>query len=89
MQILTDNNVVFICGSLIEKGRWVNDPSMDTYRITTESGYQYCVIADFKIYDVDSIPSDYEPNKFCYTEEQGFYPNPEYVVDLPEQDIIQ
>ena len=64
MQILTNNNVVFNYGNKIEKGRWENDPSMDTYRITTDNGYQYCVIADFGLYEVESLPEDFEPGKY-------------------------
>ena len=78
MKILTSNDVVFTYGNNIEKGRWENDPSMDTYRITTEEGYQYAVIADFGLYEVETVPDDFEPNKYCYTEEQGFYLNPDY-----------
>lgn len=78
MKILTNNNVVFTYGNNIEKSRWENDPSMDTYRITTDNGYQYCVIADFGLHEVDSIPEDFEPNKYCYTETEGFYLNPDF-----------
>ncbi len=78
MKIITNNDVVFNCGENIELGRWENDPSMDTYKITRGKETEYCVVADFKIYEVDSIPEDYEPNKYCYTAEQGFYLNPDY-----------
>ena len=85
MQILTNNNMVFTYGNEIEKGRWENDPSMDTYRITTDNGYQYCVIADFGLYEVESLPEDFEPGKYCYTEEEGFYLNPYYEEPVSEE----
>lgn len=38
MQIIANNSVVFNYGEAIESGRWENDPSIDTYRIT-KNGY--------------------------------------------------
>lgn len=86
MQILTNNNVVFIFGEIIEKGTWVNDPSRETYRIKNGDNYQYAVIADFGLYDVEALPDDFEPNKYCYTETDGFYLNPDF--KDPEQTEI-
>lgn len=80
MFILTNENVVFTKGENIELGTWENDPTQETYRITNGDNYQYAVVANFKLYKVDSIPEDYESNKYCYTEEEGFYINPEYEV---------
>ena len=28
--------------------------------------------------EVDSFPDDIEPTKYCYTEEKGFYVNPDW-----------
>ena len=78
MYILTNKNIAFISGEEIEKGRWENDRLMDTYRIKNGNNYQYAVIADFKLYEVENLPKDFEPNKYCYTEENGFVLNPEY-----------
>ena len=90
MQILTNNNVVFIAGETIEKGTWVNDASRETYRIKNGDNYQYAVIADFGLYEVESLPDDFEPNKYCYTETEGFYLNPNYEepVSPEEQSVI-
>ena len=90
MQILTNNNVAFIKGETIERGRWENDPSMDTYRIKDENNYQYAVIADFGLHEVESTPEDFKPNKYCYTETEGFYLNPDYEEPVPpeEQSVI-
>lgn len=78
MFILTNENVVFTKGENIELGRWENDPSMDTYRITNGDNYQYAVKANFQLYEVSSIPEDYEPNKYTYTESAGFALNPDW-----------
>ena len=78
MKILTNNNVVFTYGNNIEKGRWENDPTMDTYRIKNGENYQYAVLA-FELHEVESLPEDFVPNKYCYTEVEGFYINPDYV----------
>lgn len=90
MQILTNNKAVFISGETIEKGRWENDPSRETYRIKNGDNYQYAVIADFGLYDVEVLPEDFEPNKYCYTETEGFYLNPNYEepVSPEEQSVI-
>ena len=90
MQILTNNNVVFIAGETIEKGTWVNDASRETYRIKNGDNYQYAVIADFGLYEVEVLPEDFEPNKYCYTETDGFYLNPDYEepVSPEEQSVI-
>lgn len=78
MKILTNNNVVFAKGESIERGKWENDPATETYRIKDGNAYQYAVIADFGLHDVDSLPEDFKPNKYCYTESEGFYLNPDY-----------
>lgn len=78
MHILTNDNVVFAHGETIERGIWENDLTTETYRIKNGDNHQYAVIADFGLHEVDSIPKDFEPNKYCYTEEQGFYINPDY-----------
>lgn len=90
MQILTNNKAVFISGEIIEKGTWINDPSRETYRIKNGDNYQYAVISDFGLYKVESLPGDFEPNKYCYTETEGFYLNPNYeeLVSLEEQSVI-
>ena len=80
MLILTNNKVAFAQGETIEKGRWENDPSMDTYRIKNGDDFQYAVIADFGLHEVEELPEDFEPNKYCYTEEDGFYENPDFAV---------
>lgn len=90
MQILTNNKAVFISGETIEKGTWENDPSRETYRIKNGGNYQYAVIADFGLYGVEVLPKDFEPNKYCYTEIDGFYLNPDYEepVSPEEQSVI-
>ena len=90
MQILTNNKAVFISGETIEKGTWENDLSRETYRIKNGDNYQYAVIADFGLYDVEVLPEDFEPNKYCYTETEGFYLNPNYEepVSPEEQSVI-
>lgn len=79
MQILTNNNVAFAKGETIERGIWENDSTNETYRIKNGENYQYAVIADFGLHQVDNLPMDFEPNKYCYTEAEGFYNNPDYV----------
>lgn len=88
MFILTSNKVVFLKGETIEIGRWENDPNMDTYRIKNGDNYQYAVIANFGLHEVEALPEDFERNKYCYTEEDGFYENPKYVERATEADYL-
>ena len=37
----------------------------------------------FNLYEVDIVPKEVEVNKYCYTAEQGFYLNPNYVEPDP------
>ena len=85
MQIIANNSVVFNYGEAIESGRWENDPSIDTYRITKNGNYEYCVIADFVVYDVETIPEDYESNKYLY-ENGEFALNPDWKDPNAESD---
>lgn len=32
-----------------------------------------------EVYEIETIPENIEPQKYCYTEEQGFYKNADYV----------
>ncbi len=80
MKIITSDDVVFNYGDNIEKGRYENDQTIDTYRIVKGESNEYCVIDNFKVYEVEMLPENYEPNKYCYTVEQGFYLNPNYEV---------
>lgn len=87
MQILTYNNVLFMIGK-VEKGIWENDPSRETYRITNSNGVFYAVTEGFMPYEVGEIPSDVEPEKWCYTQEKGFYKNQDYVEYVPVEQRI-
>lgn len=44
------------------------------------------------VYEIDNIPNDISPEKWCYTEADGFYPNPNWhepsAYDLAPQDIV-
>ena len=89
MKILTNNNVVFAKGETIERGKWENDPTTETYRIKDGNAYQYAVVADFGLHGVESVPEDFEPNKYCYTETEGFYLNPDYEEPVsPEEQYV-
>lgn len=35
------------------------------------------------VYEVESVPSEVTPEKYCYTEAEGFYINPDYVEPDP------
>lgn len=77
MQILTDNKLVRFYGT-VEKGRYDADPSRDLYRITNGDEVMYAVTEGFEVHEVDALPEDFEGGHYCYTVEDGFYPDPNY-----------
>lgn len=86
MQILTNNKLCMFYGT-IEKGIYDADPSRELYKITHQDGeVMYAVTSGFELYEVDSIPDDFEIGKYCYTSELGFYPNSDYrePIDIEE-----
>ena len=88
MYILTNDNVAFASGETIEAGRWINDPTMDTYRIKSGDTYQYAVMANFGLHQVDALPDDFAANKYCYSPEDGFYLNQNWSEATEPQDEI-
>lgn len=71
MDIMINNNtneIMFISEAITEEG--------DRYKVNKH----LYVMKDLsvKVATVDSIPDGIEPYKYCYTEEQGFYFNPNW-----------
>ena len=87
MKILTRDNVVLFCGE-VEKGVFpVADPSRELYRI---NGSMYSVTDGIVEHDVDSVPEDFTQGKYCYTEADGFYINPDFVAETsPEERLAE
>lgn len=80
MTILTRNNVVLFFGE-VEKGIFPEaDPTRELYKI---NGNTYSVTDGIEEYEVNSIPEDFEQGKYCYTESNGFYINPDYAEPQP------
>lgn len=77
------DNSIFNIGK-IEKGTFGGTEEL--YKVTDENGVEhYAVTNGYTDYEVESIPEDYVPDKYCYSEENGFYINPNYVD--PESNI--
>lgn len=48
--------------------------------------------SDWRVYSVQEIPEEVIPGKYCYTEEKGFYENPNWVEPVepdPTEEILQ
>nr|DAJ73976.1 MAG TPA: hypothetical protein [Caudoviricetes sp.] len=85
MQILCyeSNNAVAFYGN-IEKGIYPADPSRELYKISNNEGSFYSVTGGLVFYDIDmDIPNDYKVGFYCYTPENGFFENPDYVEPEP------
>ena len=61
---------------------------VDTGNEVTYWGKSYPVIVekddafikeDVNVFEVNELPEDFKQGKYCYTEEKGFYVNPDYV----------
>lgn len=90
MQIVVDSRTSALqFKGVIDKGIFSEaDPDMELYKIVDGDDTFYAVTNGFKDYEVDSLPDDLDPqalNKYCYSEEKGFYKNQNYVE--PEQPI--
>ena len=64
-----------------------------------ENGYPFLVnlkvaypSSDVNVYEVAELPQDVEAEKWCYTEADGFYPNPNWhepsAYDLAPQEVV-
>ena len=77
MYILIDNdNICRFNGEIIEYG--IFDEPLNKWKVTKNESI-YDVLGDYyKKVEVDSLPDEYKDVKYCYTEEDGFYLNPNY-----------
>ena len=71
----TKNEVLFI-GEDIQFGEWENEVGVEKWKITDEL---YAIDNGYVCKEVTDIPEEVEPHKYCYTENDGFYLNPDYV----------
>lgn len=80
MKVVTNKEIPTVVAVGTFKEYWDNG-----YPIITDLNGMDCAypndVHDF--FDVGSIPEDYVSGKYCYTEEKGFYPNPDYVEPDP------
>lgn len=88
MFILTGkNNICIANGYLIEFG--IFDEPIAKWKITNSHGLYYMIDFNFMLKEVDSLPADYADNKYCYTEEKGFYLNPNYVEPINTEEEVR
>lgn len=80
MMIVVNKEIPIVSAVGAFKEYWDNG-----YPILTDSNGNDCAYPDilFDFFDIESIPEDYAPSKYCYTEEKGFYLNPDYVEPDP------
>lgn len=78
MILVDNNNVLQISGEITRYGD-ENNPYEKGVIFFGNAGFG---LKGQKTYDVEA-PTGVEPHKYCYTEEKGFYPNPDYVEPKP------
>lgn len=83
MNILVDSiSKIVINAGNIEKGFFQVDPSTELYKIDNKHGEFYTVAKGICVYDVEELPEQITcDGKYCYTEEKGFYNNPDWKPD--------
>ena len=73
-----DNSIFYIAEAMKEK-------ELD-YKEIVDFGF--CIkVSDWGVFEVDEIPENVIPGKYCYTEEKGFYENPNWVEPEVEDPI--
>lgn len=77
------NEIASICGSL--------HYATNGYPVDSEKNIAYPTVL-FDVIEVSNIPVGVELYKWCYTESDGFYPNPNYrepsAYDLAPQEVV-
>lgn len=56
----------------------------DVYGNLVSEGSVY--LGDLKVYDIESLPDDNKPMKYCYNPDNGFFLNPNYT-PTPEEEL--
>lgn len=82
MKILVSSydNSYLASADVVEKGIYIDaDPDNELYRLTTEGEYTYFFPEGLDIFEVDEVPAEVVPDRYCYTPKDGFYPNPNWV----------
>lgn len=77
MKILTNLDNVIIASGDIEFG--IFDEDFKKWKIQQGESLFYLIDCNFICVEVSDFPDGILEHKYCYTEEKGFYPNPNYV----------
>ena len=78
MYILADEKgYILAIGECIEYGTY--DEPIEKWKVTSGESAFYVLADTGKVYEVESIPDGANEGKYRYTEEKGFYLNPDYV----------
>ncbi len=84
MYILTNNeNVIIEISSKYELDEEHRNIIVDNYAIA------YGPEEKINVYEVAEVPEEVKENKYCYTEEKGFYANADYVEPINEDNRIK
>lgn len=68
--------IITVDSKIIGMGDEINR-TLDDGTIFLSENLGYRVIGQ-NLYEIDSVPEEVEADKYCYTPEAGFYPNPEW-----------
>lgn len=71
--IITDkNNVILEISNIYELDKEHRNIRLDNYKIA------YAPNEKMDVYEVEEVPNEVVNQKYCYTEEEGFYKNENY-----------
>lgn len=76
--VTNESNVIILYGN------HKDEDNAGNMRITKEDGTKVSFAPDFAVaHEISNIPDYVEVEKYCYTAEQGFYLNPDWVESDP------
>ena len=80
--VITDkDDVVIALSNSCNDNKEYRNLELDDFNIA------YAPDEEFNVYQVE-VPSEVEPSKYCYTEKDGFYVNPNYTYTYTEEERL-
>lgn len=87
MKILTNLDNVIVASGDIEFG--IFDEDFKKWKIQQGESLFYLIDCNFTCVEVSDFPDGILEHKYCYTDENGFYPNPNYVEPYDIEAVVK
>lgn len=87
MKLLIDSNNIIIAKGDIEFG--IFDEDFNKWKIQQGESLFYLIDCNFTCVEVSDFPNGILEHKYCYTEEKGFYANPNYSEPINTEEEVK